>query len=104
MVIPPQTAFKHIATAARTANRVVAVVQGESENSEDPQFKTELGLGSQSITAGTMMLYLVGIYVHPTVARVWLACGGREGEGREGVEVGGSWQKEGEELGDEEKG
>ena len=53
MVIPhPQSAFKHIATAARTANRVVAVVQGESENSEDPAFKTELASSSQAITAG----------------------------------------------------
>ncbi|KAL5479938.1 hypothetical protein EMCRGX_G023541 [Ephydatia muelleri] len=47
----PQSAFKHIATAARTANRVVAVVQGESENSEDPAFKTELASSSQAITA-----------------------------------------------------
>ena len=53
MVIPhPQSAFKHIAIAARTANRVVAVVQGESENSEDPAFKTELASSSQAITAG----------------------------------------------------
>ena len=52
-----QTAFKHISVAARTANRVVAVVHGESENSEDPKFKTELGSGSQSITAGMHVLY-----------------------------------------------
>jgi len=45
----PQGAFNHVASAARTANRVVAVTQGEVENTEDLEFKRNLVASSEAV-------------------------------------------------------
>jgi len=45
-----QKAFAHIASAARTANRVVAITKGEAENSLDPEFKTKLERGHEAVS------------------------------------------------------
>jgi len=44
-----QGAFNHVASAARTANRVVAVTQGEVENTEDLEFKRNLVASSEAV-------------------------------------------------------
>ena len=41
-----------MASAARTANRVVAISKGEVENSEDVDFKNKLGSASGAVTTG----------------------------------------------------
>ena len=46
----PEAAFKHVASAARTANRVVAVTQGEVENTEDLEFRKGLEGASTGVT------------------------------------------------------
>ena len=56
-----QKAFGFIASAARTANRVVAVTKGEAENSTDTEFKTNLDSSSSAVTAG-VKLYSSGGY------------------------------------------
>ena len=47
-----QSAFEHVASAARTANRVVQVMQGEAENTEDLEFKKNLTENSTSVQQG----------------------------------------------------
>ena len=42
-------AFAHVAGAARMANRVITVTQGEIENSEDPEYKASLQQGVEGI-------------------------------------------------------
>ena len=41
-----------MASAARTANRVIAVTHGEIENTEDVEFKADLGTTSAGVTNG----------------------------------------------------
>ena len=41
-----------MASAARTANRVVAVTKGEAENSTDVDFKAKLDSSSSAVTSG----------------------------------------------------
>ncbi len=48
----PKEAFACIASAARTANRVVAITKNEAENSLDPEFKSSLEQGQQAVTNG----------------------------------------------------
>lgn len=47
-----QKAFGFVASAARTANRVVAVTRGEAENTTDVNFKDKLDSSSAAVTAG----------------------------------------------------
>ncbi len=49
-----QAAFGHVASAARTANRVVAVTKGEAENSTDVNFKDNLETSSTAVTHGRL--------------------------------------------------
>nr|WEL12746.1 vinculin [Halisarca dujardinii] len=53
----PQAAFESVASAARTANRVVTVTQSELENTEDKQYSEQLQQGSEA----------VGRSIHPMV-------------------------------------
>lgn len=52
LIISLQAAFAHVASAARTANRVVAVTRGEAENSTDVDFKAKLDSSSTAVTSG----------------------------------------------------
>jgi vinculin len=45
----PQAAFESVASAARTANRVVTVTQSEIENTEDKKYMDELQRGSEEV-------------------------------------------------------
>ena len=47
-----QKAFAHVANAARTANRVVAVTKGESENTTDVEYKGKLDSTQTAVTTG----------------------------------------------------
>lgn len=47
-----QAAFAHVASAARTANRVVAITKGEAENSTDVDFTQNLESSSTAVTTG----------------------------------------------------
>jgi len=47
-----QKAFAHVTNAARTANRVVAVTKGESENTTDVEYKGKLDSTQAAVTAG----------------------------------------------------
>ena len=47
-----QAAFAHVASGARTANRVVAISKGEVENSEDVDFKRKLDAASGAVSTG----------------------------------------------------
>ena len=49
-----QAAFGHVASAARTARRVVAITQGEAENTLDVDFKKNLQSSSDAITTGQL--------------------------------------------------
>ena len=44
-----QGAFESVASAARTANRVVTVTQSEIDNTEDKKYIDELKSGSESV-------------------------------------------------------
>ena len=44
-----QAAFESVASAARTANRVVTVTQSEIDNTEDKKYIDELKSGSESV-------------------------------------------------------
>ena len=46
-----QKAFDHVSSAARTANRVVAVIKGEADNTTDAEFKGKLASSSDAIVA-----------------------------------------------------
>ncbi len=55
----PQEAFACIASAARTANRVVAISKNEAENSLDPEFKSSLEQGQDAVTKCTFVSLLI---------------------------------------------
>ena len=44
-----QAAFESVASAARTANRVVTVTQSEIDNTEDKKYIDELKNGSEAV-------------------------------------------------------
>lgn len=68
----PQAAFGHIASAARTANRVIAVTKGEAENSLDADFQRKLEACSEAVTQSESTpyfslihnLYMLTYYYH----------------------------------------
>ena len=49
---PLQGAFECVASAARTASRVVAVTQGEKENTEDQQYQEQLDKVATAVGQG----------------------------------------------------
>lgn len=63
-----QAAFGHVASAARTANRVVAITKGEAENSTDVNFKGQLDSSSVAVTTGMITPTLKTYYYLPICA------------------------------------
>ena len=61
-----QAAFAHVASGARTANRVVAISKGEVENSEDVDFKRKLDAASGAVSTGMRCFLSLSLYPsHP---------------------------------------